>query len=67
MKKRERKNKRADLSPNMPIITNVNHLNIPIKRQRLTEWDGVTQPNFLLSMRNSFQIYDNIGRFKNKE
>lgn len=53
---RETKDIMAALSHNISIITlNVNGLNIPTISQRLTEYIK-KQPNYMMSVRNSFQI-----------
>ena len=53
---RETKDIMAALSHNISITTlNVNGLNIPTISQRLTEYIK-KQPNYMMSVRNSFQI-----------
>lgn len=44
------RNKMADLSPNISIITfNINHLNMPIKRDRQSDFKNIT--NYIISNR----------------
>ena len=47
----------ADINPSISIMTvNVNGLNKPIKRQRLSVWIKKTRPNYILSIRNPLEI-----------
>lgn len=56
----------ANLSATISIITsNINGLNIPIKRQRLVEWIIKYYPTKYCLQKNHFK-YNRIGRLKER-
>lgn len=60
------KDKVADLSPNIPIITlNVNGLYIKTERQRLAEWTKIHDPTICCPQETRLK-HNNIGRLKVK-
>lgn len=49
----------ASIQPSLSIITiNMNDLNLPIKRQRLSEWIKKKNPKYMLSIRMLFKYKD---------
>lgn len=55
-KKKENKNKMADLNPNIPLILlNTSGLNTPSEKQRLVKYIKIARPNYRLSTRNLLQ------------